>query len=234
MTPKTLYLVRHGQTEWNVARRMQGRLDSPLTELGRLQADRHGRTLARLGGVEALVASPLGRTRATAELVNAHLRAPVSHEPALEERDCGDWAGLTLAEIQAGWPDAWSARAADPYHHRPPGGENLVDMESRVGGLLNALLGRPERALALVTHGVMSRVILKRLLRLTPAVAVSVRHPNELFYRLEITELARVDSAYFVDGQGPRRGLLHLNEGETISATSMNDPATRPAQGGSS
>ena len=137
---RTLYIVRHGQTEWNVARRMQGRWDSPLTALGRTQADLHGRTLAREGGVDAVVASPLGRTRDTAERVNAHLDAPLRFDDALMERDCGDWSGLTLDEIERAYPAEWRARADDPYHHRPPAGENLVDMEARVAALVDGLL----------------------------------------------------------------------------------------------
>lgn len=216
MSAKTLYVLRHGQTEWNVATRMQGRLDSPLTEVGRLQADLHGRTLARLGGVEALVASPLGRTRHTAEIVNEHLSVPVRHEASLMERDCGLWSGLTIDEIAKAYPGEWRARRDDPYHHRPPEGENLLDLEARVGGLLDALLGGPEGVVALVTHGVMSRVIVKRLLDLPPAQAVVVRHPNELFYRVEIGGPGMARSAYFLAGQGPRPGLLHQNESETI------------------
>ncbi|NBC23035.1 MAG: histidine phosphatase family protein [Gammaproteobacteria bacterium] len=225
MSRKTFYILRHGQTEWNVARRMQGHRDSPLTRLGRAQADLHGRTLAREGGVEALIASPLGRTRDTAELVNAHLAVPVRFEAVLMERDCGVWSGLTLDEIEHGWPAEWRARSADPYHHRPPDGENLVDMEARVSGLVDALLGAPEQTLALVTHGVMSRVLIKRLLDLDPADAVLVRHPNELFYRLEPGSHGGATSAYFFDGQGPTPGLLHQNDSETIPAGRRGRPA---------
>lgn len=217
MSGKVLYILRHGQTEWNVARRMQGRRDSALTDLGRLQADLHGRTLARQDPVEALVASPLGRTRATAELVNAHLAAPLRFEEALVERDCGAWSGLTLSEIQAAYPREWQARSADAYHHRPPEGENLPDMEARIAALLDALVNGGERTLALITHGVMSRVIVKRLLALSPAEAVTVRHPNELFYRVEINGSGQASSAYYLEGQGPKPGLLRENDSETIA-----------------
>lgn len=215
MTLHTVYVLRHGQTQWNVARRMQGRMDSALTDLGRIQADIHGRTLARMG-VDVLVASPLGRTRETAALANTHTRVPVRFEAALEERDCGEWSGMTLDEIAAAYPEAWQARARNPYFHRPPGGENLEDMEDRVSGFLDALSRGAEQRVALVTHGVMSRVILKRLLALTPGEAARVRHPNELFYRLRVVAPGRMDGDHFLDGHGPRRGLLHLNESETI------------------
>jgi broad specificity phosphatase PhoE len=187
---------------------MQGRLDSPLTELGREQADSHGRALRSLGGVDAVVASPLGRTRETAALVNEHLSAPVRFEDALMERDCGDWSGLTIEEIAARYPDSWGARSADPYHHRPPGGENLEDMGVRVRDCLADLLGGKARRLALVTHGIMSRVIIRHVLGLAPELAVTVRHPNELFYRLEI-RADGVCASHFLSGEGPLDGLLH-------------------------
>jgi broad specificity phosphatase PhoE len=222
-----LYVIRHGETHWNVEQRMQGRGDSALTERGRAQAAAHGDMLARLGGVDELLVSPSGRTRETAAILAARLAAtggvvPVSYHEALLERHSGEWEGLTLAEIRARYPEHWAARETDPYFHRPPGGENHADMEVRVGALVDALRARVAgasgergavgsmpgaRGMAIVTHGVMSRVILKRLLQLAPSEAVSVRHPNGLFYRLEF-DGGRVSESYFIDGAGPFAGLL--------------------------
>jgi broad specificity phosphatase PhoE len=216
-----LYVIRHGQTQWNVEGRMQGRLDSALTDHGRAQADAHGRTLATQGGVDRLIVSPSGRTRATAELVNAHLAAPVDVEPALMERDCGLWSGLTLDEIATRYPDAWHGRLDDPYHHRPPEGENLPDMERRVAGLIDTVLGGPARRVGLVTHGVMSRVIVKCLMRLSPAEALHVRHPNGLFYRLQLGA-AKPLAAHFIDGNGPHPGLLRHHGDGTIPGSHSN------------
>jgi len=225
-------VLRHGETLWNVEQRMQGRGDSPLTEQGREQAARHGEVLARLGGVDELLVSPSGRTRETAAIVNsrlaaAGLAAPVSFHDALMERHSGEWEGMTLTEIQAQYPAHWRARETDPYLHRPPGGENHADMERRVAGLIEAVRhgmagaqagqrsipdARPAPAegaarLGIVTHGIMSRVILKLLLGLGPEDAVRVRHPNALFYRLEFTE-DTIPHGYFLDGAGPFAGLL--------------------------
>ena len=186
---------------------MQGRLDSALTVVGRDQADAHGKTLRSLGGVEAIIASPLGRTRETAAIVNAHLQAPVEFEPALMERDCGAWSGLDTEQIEAAYPESWRARSEAPYYHRPPGGENHVDMGDRVRGFLMGLLRRPEGRLALVTHGVMSRVIVGQFLALSPEDTASVRHPNELFYRIGL-DPGDVRSHHFIAGEGPFDGLL--------------------------
>lgn len=206
-----LYLLRHGETVWNVEQRMQGRADSPLTERGRAQAARHAEVLERLGGVGRLLVSPSGRTRATAAIVGARLGVPQSFHPELMERDSGAWEGLDLDEIRTRHAQAWQDREADPYFHRPPGGENHADLEVRVGALLDALreeLGRPgAEPVGVVTHGVMSRVILKCLLDLSPAEAMRVRHPNALFYRIEFPDPAS-RHGYFLDGAGPVAGLL--------------------------
>ena len=99
---KELFVVRHGQTLWNIEGRMQGRLDSPLSEEGQRQAGRHAEVLHRLGGVDHMLCSPSGRTRETASLLNAKLAVPIDYEEVLMERDCGDWSGLTIEEITSG------------------------------------------------------------------------------------------------------------------------------------
>ena len=77
---KQIFIIRHGQTEWNLARRMQGRLDSPLTHAGMEQAHSHGELLKGLTPIEAMYVSPSGRTRETAYIVNSYVRAPVQFD----------------------------------------------------------------------------------------------------------------------------------------------------------
>ena len=83
---------------------MQGRLNSPLTEQGKVQADAHGAVLKRLGGVDHLWVSTAGRAQQTAALVNAHLQAPLEYSDMLVERDCGQWAGKTLSDLNLKTP----------------------------------------------------------------------------------------------------------------------------------
>ena len=211
---KQIFIIRHGQTEWNLARRMQGRLDSPLTQAGMEQAHSHGKVLKGLTPIEAMYVSPSGRTRETAYIVNSYVRAPVEFEDALLERDVGLWSGLTIDELEDAFPQAWRSRLDDPFNHRPPEGESLADMGERCAAFLETLLSGPTMNIALVTHQVMSRVILGQLLALSPEEVVEVIHPNELFYRVSISELRSV--SHFLDGQGPFDGLLHRGDGETI------------------
>jgi broad specificity phosphatase PhoE len=205
-----LYLLRHGETHWNVEQRMQGRGDSALTERGRDQVLQHAAVLAA-SGVDRLMVSSAGRTRASADILLERLRAdgndvPATYHDALMERHCGAWEGMTIAEIETQFPENWAARQQDGYFHRPPGGESHADMELRVGELLPAIRSEGDR-IAVVTHGVMSRVILKLLLGLDPVEAMQVRHPNGLFYRLEFTPQG-VRRAHYLDGAGPFDGLL--------------------------
>ena len=217
---KQIFIIRHGQTEWNLARRMQGRLDSPLTHAGMEQAHSHGELLKGLTPIETMYVSPSGRTRETAYIVNSYVRAPVEFEDALLERDVGLWSGLTVDELEDAFPQAWRSRLNDPFNHRPPEGESLADMGERCAGFIEGLLSGPAMNIALVTHQVMSRVILGQLLDLSPEEVVQVIHPNDVFYQVNVSELRSV--RHFLNGQGPFDGLLHRGDGETIP------PANRP------
>ncbi|MDG2277632.1 MAG: histidine phosphatase family protein [Pseudomonadales bacterium] len=92
---KQVFLLRHGETEWNVAQEMQLRLASPLTENGKRQPDKNGRLLKKHGCLECLCASPSGRTLETAYTVNAYAQAELVTREELMERDMGDWSRLT-------------------------------------------------------------------------------------------------------------------------------------------
>lgn len=186
MNAKVVYVLRHGQTEWNLAGRMQGRLDSPLTPLGEAQADAHGALLKQLGGVDALWVSSAGRTRATAALVNKHLAVPIRFSDYLLERDCGTWSGKTIDEVATSDPQGWSARKSDLYHHRPGGGENISEIVVRFRHLLNEFEAVDN--LAIVAHGVVSKAILQHFLSLDDADTVAVKHPNSLLYRMVFSD----------------------------------------------
>src|SRR5690348_1108968 len=110
MKPPIIYIVRHGQTEWNAIGRQQGHLDSPLTATGQAQARSVGRALRGAipqGARIHIETSPLGRARQTAELVCDELGiAPTAlvDEPLLKEHNMGDWQGLTNVEVEAKFP----------------------------------------------------------------------------------------------------------------------------------
>jgi probable phosphoglycerate mutase len=152
-----IYLVRHGQTQWNRDHRIQGRLDSPLTELGREQAKRTGQALARLGLAGLPVAmSPLGRTRATTEILAGQVAlGPVTAEPRLMELALGSWEGMTFAQIQARFPALLEGTTPHTWYFRSPDGEGFDAGRVRVAGWLREQTG-PVLAVA---HGMIGRVM---------------------------------------------------------------------------
>ncbi|TBN55302.1 histidine phosphatase family protein [Hansschlegelia quercus] len=160
-----LILVRHGETDWNVEGRLQGRRDVPLNPRGRDQARAVGRLLA--GAVPDLskrpfFVSPLTRATDTARL----LREAAGLDPDLfvtEERlaelGFGAWEGSTMREIREREPAEARRRDAARWTHRPPGGESYEDVESRLATFFAAL----DRPSVIVAHGGVIRAALALL-----------------------------------------------------------------------
>ena len=143
MPRPVLYYIRHGETDWNAGRRLQGRTDTPLNAEGTLQAQRCGRVLRKLLSLRGqdpdeldYVSSPLSRATVTMELIRAALGlAPEDYriEPRLIEMSFGAWDGLDFAELQAKEPGALARRAKDPWRFAPPGGESFEQLRARIG-----------------------------------------------------------------------------------------------------
>src|SRR5262249_11463385 len=122
-TVRDLLIIRHGESEWNLARRWQGWHDAPLTELGERQARHRAEALADSGLAPAVVfTSGLGRARRTAEIIGARLGAPVRVDEGFRERGGGEFEGHTSEEIDGLWPGVREAWARGDIHC-PPGGE---------------------------------------------------------------------------------------------------------------
>lgn len=184
-----LYLLRHGETIWNRAKRLQGHRDTPLTLKGVQQAEDMGKALAReLNGTAPAVfyGSPLGRTRQTAAIV-ADL---IDHDPEaivfddrLKEVTFGIWDGLNIEELRADHGEAWQSRLADRWRFIPPGGESYQQVGERVGGFLAALPS--EHPIVVVAHGAHNRVFRGLWRGLEPEVFLGLDEPQDGFYRLD-------------------------------------------------
>jgi broad specificity phosphatase PhoE len=166
----TIYFIRHGETDWNRDRRYQGQRDIPLNETGRAQALRNGQALrAFLPAIaEArFVASPMGRTRETMEIVRAELGlTPADYEvdPGILELSYGLWEGTLQDELAAKDPAGVAARAEDPFRWRPEEGESYADLFARVA----KWAGTIERDCVVVSHGGVSRCLRAHVLGLPP------------------------------------------------------------------
>jgi broad specificity phosphatase PhoE len=148
-----LALLRHGPTEWNAARRLQGRRDIPLSPAGRDEVARL-RLPPELAGWPWLT-SPLRRASETAERLGL---AQARHEPRLIEMGWGEWEGLTLAELDRIPEAALAERAAAGLDFQPPGGESPRQVQARLAPLLAdiAQTGRPTGG---VTHKGVIRAV---------------------------------------------------------------------------
>ena len=146
-----LYLVRHGETDWNQQRRIQGLTDIPLNDTGRMQAHATGRLLARRRW-DGVFSSPLSRALETAEIVAGELGLPVPQTiGALVERNYGDAEGMNFVDIERKYPDRASV----------PGQESREDVVARVLPALHELAAaHPDQALVVVSHGGAIRAVL--------------------------------------------------------------------------
>ncbi len=189
-----MYLLRHGETEWNEAGRMQGQLDSPLTPRGLLQAKAMAEALAELTagwGRPQIITSPLGRCQQTAKIVAEVLGASLDtlqSDARLAEMTWGQWDGLTREEIAKIDPDSWELRQEDKWNAAPPNGESYAMLTQRVGSWLadlppEAFDDRPP-ALIVVSHGGVSRVLRGLYARLSPEDTLSLSVSQEEFYCL--------------------------------------------------
>jgi broad specificity phosphatase PhoE len=154
MAVTTLHLVRHGQSEWNVTRRLQGQVAHvPLTPLGLAQARAAARRLAGRD-IVAVHSSDLLRARRTAEVIGAGLGLEVHLDAGLREQGYGTLEGQPSADVLAAAPYDFS----DP-EARAPGGESIRDVYERVGGCLFRYVARyAGRECVLVTHGDAIRI----------------------------------------------------------------------------
>jgi probable phosphoglycerate mutase len=199
VTPPTgaIWVVRHGETEWNVVGRRQGRMDSPLTPRGIDQAHAAGRALrAALGkGPDvAIESSPLGRARATAAIVCLELGISEVHvvtQPLLAELHQGSWEGLTPDEIDARFPGARAEREREKWGYKFPGGESYADVQERARRWLRSQ--KPARDVIAVTHEMFSRTLQGAYAGYSSDESLALDHPHGRVLRFQggaITESA--------------------------------------------
>jgi len=159
----TIYLVRHGRTALNAQGRFRGRQDPPLDDRGYVDAAEAAHALGG-AGVKAVYASPLLRTRQTAEFIARASNGRVVPEPDLLDLDHGRWEGLTPEEASAQAPEAFARFRSDPRSAEAPGGERLSDVERRVLAALEGIGGRHDgAACAAVSHEIPIRLVIASL-----------------------------------------------------------------------
>jgi broad specificity phosphatase PhoE len=178
----TILLVRHGETEWNRARRYQGWSDSPLTARGIAQAEAIGHRLRALpeAANAEIVASPIGRARHTAEIIAGVLEctAPLRFDDRLREISLGSWDGLDRREIRALMGAAF---VEFEWYFQTPDGETYDGFAGRIAAWLREVGDGPVIA---VCHGVVTRVLRGLYAGLPRAEALCLPVPQDRIFRL--------------------------------------------------
>ncbi|MEW2074040.1 bifunctional RNase H/acid phosphatase [Streptomyces sp. NPDC013433] len=196
--PATFVLLRHGETPLTPQKRFSGSggSDPSLSSVGREQAEKVGEFLARRGTVQAVVASPLARTRETAGIVAARLGLDVTVEDGLRETDFGAWEGLTFGEVRERHPDDLNAWLSSPDAEPTGGGESFAATAARVAAARDRLTAEYRgRTVLLVTHVTP----IKTLVRL------ALGAPPEALFRMELSAASLSAVAYYADGNASVR-----------------------------
>lgn len=196
-----LYLLRHGETAWNLERRMQGSKDSTLTPRGREQAAAMGRALAaelaREPGPTIFLRSPLGRAGETSLIVGRALGldpAEWRDDIRLAELGYGKWEGFTWPEIEVDHPHAMAKWRADPEGFCPPEGETHVELRRRSAALLAEIAASSVRTVV-VSHGVSGAVMRGLHLGLDARAMFVLDKPQDAFFRLLDGREERISAA---------------------------------------
>lgn len=165
--PTVLYVTRHGQTDANLQKKVQGQGDTPLNDRGLAQAEALADYFSeRPTGlpVDKVVSSDLPRARRTAEVLAARLKVGATFHPELRARRMGDFEGRTHAELEAADPEAFQRLKHDPAFVPPGGGESVNDLRARAMPFVEGLVAdNPGRHVVLVSHHKVCQLVLGEL-----------------------------------------------------------------------
>ena len=190
---RKILLIRHGQTDFNRERRLQGGLPVPLNAHGRAQARALAQYLQPLS-IDRIHASPLARADETAQIVGAALQRTVHHDPRLREIGFGLFEGLTYAQAKARHPQVHRLWQGGYMRYRVPGGESRRDVQRRMHAAWADAAALPDAAaVALVSHGSAIKLLLAHLY---------ARLPDRHLPNTSITTLERDGEVWHITGYG--------------------------------
>jgi probable phosphoglycerate mutase len=158
-------LIRHAQTIWNSEKRIQGQLDSPLTDKGKYQAASWGRILSQYQW-DRCICSDLGRASTTAVIINEMIKVPLDYARELREQDWGQWSGLTLAQLSQDKFKDLNDQTRRGWEFCPTGGEDRNSVLKRVCQALKSAAAKwPGQTILAVTHEGVIKCLMYHLLK---------------------------------------------------------------------
>lgn len=155
-----LYITRHGQTEWNLEGRLQGRMDSKLTSLGESQAQWLGEKI-KDERIDVIISSSSGRTITTAENIRGKREIRIIPNDNLREINLGQWEGMLHTDVEKLWPEEYKNFWKFPHLYKPIGGESFSQVIDRVGNEMEKIITEYEnKNILIVTHAVTLKSII--------------------------------------------------------------------------
>jgi probable phosphoglycerate mutase len=197
--PTRLLLVRHGETPHTLDKRFSGAGgdDPDLNETGRAQALAVASYLRTVGGVDALLTSPMRRTRGTAAVIGGELGLDAVVAEGWQECSFGDWDGHTFAEVQRKWPDQLNAWL-DSTAVAPPGGESFEACARRV---------RAARDAVLTSYAGKTVVVVTHVTPIKLTVRGALQAPMSAVFRMELRPGSVTEVQWYADGLASMRGF---------------------------
>lgn len=148
-----LYLIRHGETEWNASSKMQGTIDTTLNDKGLMQAELVANRLSE-ENIDVLYSSSLQRAMTTAQKISAAINKPVQELHNFKEINLGPWQGLTLDEIKNSYGEHYKLYVEKPSDFNMPGAETFIQVAERFcGAIQDIIVENRDKNIAVVSHG---------------------------------------------------------------------------------
>lgn len=154
-----LYITRHGTTEWNIERRLQGWADSPLTEDGRNRAIKLGKSLKDID-FDMIYSSPQQRALSTAKFINGDKNTEIKIHDGLKELRYGLWEGMYISDIEKNYPEDYYSYKNTPEQYLPEDGESIMDLFQRVKSFLKEITTKDYKNILIVSHGITIKVLI--------------------------------------------------------------------------
>lgn len=212
----TFYLVRHGQTVWNTQGKTQGHENSPLTELGKIQASNLSKVLRQFP-IDMIYCSDLGRAIETAEIIGKELNLDINPTPFLREMGFGKWEGMTIPKIKNEYPDLLYTWRHNPDKAKMLEGENLHLVKDRQDKFIDILNHKfKNKHILLVSHSVTVRVMLLSFLGAPLSNLYRIKQDNTALNIVEFKEY------------GPQvikmNDVSHLKDGKLLDINQIKSP----------